>query len=364
MSAPRSLAGEVIAFVGRLTTLSRRQAEELVARLGGRAEATPSVRTTWLVVGAEADEPARASVEAMRNDAPRAEVVSEDVFCQRVGRVSPAELRKQYCGLRTLRNLYPGVEDSHLRYLEKWGLLRSVVRTPGETYYGFADVAAIRQAAAELRRGSSFRAVLRSLAAERDGQLALDFQPAANAPDGGARVVTLASRDARARPAAAASPDRAGPLTPAEEQFLEATHWDSGEIIDIEAAMNGYRQALALDPALVPAMINLGNLHYALDQLAEAQAFYVHAALVTPEGFEAHFNLGNIHHDYGRFEMAATCYQHAIELNPSYPEAHFYLAVTLEKLGLSAEARDHWREYRHLAPDGEWSELARELIDT
>jgi hypothetical protein len=37
--------------------------------------------------------------------------------------------------------------------------------------------------------------------------------------------------------------------------------------------------------------------------------------------------------------------------------------VTLEKMGRSAEARVHWRAYQHLAPTGEWVELAREFSD-
>jgi len=54
---------------------------------------------------------------------------------------------------------------------------------------------------------------------------------------------------------------------------------------------------------------------------------------------------------------------YALVINPSYPEAHFYLAVTLEKLGRSAEARPHWHQYRELAPDGEFVELAKEFSD-
>jgi tetratricopeptide (TPR) repeat protein len=58
-----------------------------------------------------------------------------------------------------------------------------------------------------------------------------------------------------------------------------------------------------------------------------------------------------------------TAYGEALVINPAYPEAHFYLAVTLEKLGRSGEARPHWREYRALAPDGEFVELAREFSE-
>jgi Flp pilus assembly protein TadD len=58
-----------------------------------------------------------------------------------------------------------------------------------------------------------------------------------------------------------------------------------------------------------------------------------------------------------------TAYRDALAINPAYPEAHFYLAVTLEKLGRSIEARPHWREYRALEPDGEFVELAKEFSD-
>jgi len=50
-------------------------------------------------------------------------------------------------------------------------------------------------------------------------------------------------------------------------------------------------------------------------------------------------------------------------LNGEYAEGHFYLAVTLEKMGRSPEARQHWRAYQFLAPDGEWVDLAREFGD-
>ena len=35
--------------------------------------------------------------------------------------------------------------------------------------------------------------------------------------------------------------------------------------------------------------------------------------------------------------------------------------MTLEKLGRAPQAKPHWRAYQHLAPDGEWIELAREF---
>ena len=51
---------------------------------------------------------------------------------------------------------------------------------------------------------------------------------------------------------------------------------------------------LVIDPDLVPAIVNLANIHYARDEMIEAQALYERAIGLDPDCFEAHFNLGNI----------------------------------------------------------------------
>src|SRR5690606_36856549 len=84
---------------------------------------------------------------------------------------------------------YPTLRDDHLRYLEKWGLVRPV-RTGSTRAYGFSDLAVIRQAASALAAGLTFRAVVRQIAAERAGQLTFDFRLDAEP----ARVVTLTPR--------------------------------------------------------------------------------------------------------------------------------------------------------------------------
>ena len=131
----------------------------------------------------------------------------------------------------------------------------------------------------------------------------------------------------------------------------------------MEGAAAAYRKALVIDPDLVPAIVNLANIHYARDEMIEAQALYERAINLDPDCFEAYFNLGNIHHDLGRYEDALRCYRGAVRLNAGYPDAHFYLAVTLEKTGHSSEAKPHGKVYQDLAPNGEWADLAREFSD-
>jgi len=262
--------------------------------------------------------------------------------------------------------LYPLVREDHLKALQKCGLVGPPDLIGGERFIGFADVAVIRQVNADLQRGASFRSILRAVSASRSGQLALDFQVDRQP----AKVIALRRAQApepgrlrpgsRARPAAARGPDDGAS---AEEHFAVASSLDDGAPEKREEAAAAYRRALEVDLRLVPALINLANIHYAQDHLVEALALYERAIGIEPDVFEGYFNLGNIHHDLGLYGAAEEYYQRALAINPRYPEAHLYLAVALEKDGRSDEARPHWKAYHTMAPDGEWADLAREFSD-
>jgi tetratricopeptide (TPR) repeat protein len=275
-----------------------------------------------------------------------------------------ATVTEQRFTTRDVLARYPALGDDHVRYLRKWGLIRPSARAGAAATYGFSDLAVLRQVSAALSEGRTFRGVVRDLLAERHGQLALDFQ-AEPAP---AKVIRLAPRAPDAL-----SPGAAGDATPAplpdaslreaERLFLAASALDTGEASTLDEALQGYREALQRNPDLVPALINLANLHYTQGHLPEAQALYERAIILAPEYFEAHFNFANVLQDLGRLDQAVMSYRDAIAANPRCADAHFYLAVALEKQGRSAEARPHWRSYQELAPDGEWLELAKEFSD-
>jgi tetratricopeptide (TPR) repeat protein len=269
--------------------------------------------------------------------------------------------------LRDIRSLYPAVTEKHLRYLETWGLIRQSAAPRDRREYTFADIATIKQVAAELERGTPLRVILRLLMAERQGQLQLDFGHAASDTPR-AKVVSLAGRQPRAAATPLSAADAADRITDSQAAlagtlFVEASRLDDGDERKMQLAAAAYRKALVIDPDMVPAIVNLANIHYGHDQLIEAQALYERAINLDPDCFEAHFNLGNIQHDLGRFESALACYRAAVAHNPAYADAHFYLAVTLEKTGRSPEAKPHWKAYQELAPDGEWADLAAEFVE-
>ena len=343
-------AGFHVAILTRASVVPRREVRIVVERLGGTCAFSLTPRAT--VVVTDGDPPAGGWPAHVR------EVWSEAEFHQRAGLPDPETLRTQFYSAKDLQGMYPGLREDHLRYLAKWGLIRPVVGR-----YSFNDLHVIKAAAADLSRGVPLHAILRDLTATRAGQLSLDFQPTrTDTPR--ARVVSLPAVRQLAKPAA----DRAAEIRQANyalaaKYFLDAAQLDDGEDRDLEQASAAYRRALMFDPELVPALVNLANIHYEQDQLVEAEALYEKAIRIDAECFEAYFNLGNIHHDLARYAEAVVAYREALGINPSYPEAHFYLAVTLEKLGRSAEARNHWQHYRDLEPEGEFVELAREFSD-
>ena len=381
----RPLHGETVVFTGKLWSLGRKEARGVVDRLGGVTAEDVTMKTTLLVVGGETypdgvpdisqlatdqsthRQKLRRAAQINAENPGRIKIVSEDDFCRMVALPTVAELREKHYGQRDVLAMYPTLREDHLRYLQKWGLIRRAFKNKADTFFGFSDLTVLRQVHAELQQGLSFRAVLRDLQANQIGQLAFDFRIDAQP----ARIIALKPREPAIPVRSAPGPEvlRAQPentggvLTTAEQYFLMGSALDDGTPEREEEAAQAYRRALENDPYLVAALINLANIRYARDELAEAQALYERAISLDPSYFEAHFNLGNIHHDHGQYLDAETCYDDALALKPDYPDAHFYLAVTLEKMGRSSEARMHWRDYQMLAPEGEWVELAREFSD-
>jgi BRCA1-like protein len=177
------LAGHLVVFTGKLSTLGRKDARALVASLGGATADEVNARTTMLVIGGEGfaggastSNKIRRVEELNAQQGLAIQVLNEEQFCRVVGQPTPSELTRQYYATRDLLARYRALREDHLRYLVKYGVIKPVLRTNADTFFAFQDLAIIKQANEEMSQGVSFRSVLRTLLASRQGQLTFDFR--------------------------------------------------------------------------------------------------------------------------------------------------------------------------------------------
>jgi len=337
----------VVVFTGKLACLTRPAAQARVRELGGETADEVTQRTTLLVVG---DEGFLSKIDKSRKlrtaerRVPRVQIISEEAFCRRAGLLTAGDLKQSLYSLRDIRKLYPELREDRVRYLEAHGLLSPRVKTNAERFYDFATLLVFRHAHQELADSRPLRAVVQSLRAEHAGQLALDFAPRATP----ARVVTF--------------------RRPVGEPAESPEAWfDLGFEVDEDPATRSearraYERALELDPKYVPALINLGNLHYGAGRPDEARACFERAIEQEPGNAKARFNLANVLHDRHEYQAALIVYRDAAALAPDFADAHFNLALTCEQLELVEEAQRHWRRYLDLDPTGGWAAIAREHL--
>jgi hypothetical protein len=161
-----------VVFAGRLASLDPWDARAIAERLGATVADELSDTTTLVIEGAAAADAVLRRARQANEAAPgRVRFLDEDRFCDLAGVPSPSALRRQFHPASDLRERYRHVREDHLRYMEKWGLIRPAHRSPGETYYGFPDLAVVREADAALAEGASFRTVLKSLVAARSAAI-------------------------------------------------------------------------------------------------------------------------------------------------------------------------------------------------
>jgi tetratricopeptide (TPR) repeat protein len=113
---------------------------------------------------------------------------------------------------------------------------------------------------------------------------------------------------------------------------------------DLKAAAEEHERALAADPKLVRARVNLIRIYGMLGQPEKAAEQYRAAIAIDPTLAEAHNNYAYLLMTSGKLQEAADVYQAALENRPDYRSAHFNLGRILVQQGRLAEAIEHFRK--------------------
>ncbi len=277
------------------------------------------------------------------------------------------------------------ISPARLRYWERTELVRRSALSGDQPAFAFRDLVCIRTILALLEEGIPLRRIRRSVdrvreripeldqplgalrvwlegssrvvvrhegaLLEPDGQLVLDLELAPPSEDDVALLPLPAPRQA-----------------PQEADFATALEWfERGCQLDanpatLEQAICAYRSALQADPRFADAHCNLGTAHFSRGQRELARGCYEEALRHDPEHVEANFNLGSLLEEEGQREAALHRYKAANRADPLFPDAQLNLALLYEQLQLRRKAKEHWRRYLQLAPEGGWADIARKHL--
>ncbi len=390
----RTLHGKEFSFTGRLASLERRKAAELVERNGGCVASAPRRGTHFLVIGQAGLPIGRDGHVSRKLETARGlqrageaiEFLSEERFLEQLGLIEQQEDVHRLYTLAQLTRILDVPRD-RLRRWVRAGVLQPTRVVHRLSYFDFSQVATAKTIWSLVQAGVAPDRIRRSLEAirgwlpdiESAGQLALlasDRQVLVRLGDdrladpSGQLWFAFAAPDADERDVAngdvahrdsAPIPLRATPTT-AEGWF--DTGLDREERGDLDGAAGAYREALALatDDVAPEASFNLGNVLYARGDRGDAAASYLRAIELDERYVEAWNNLGTVLSELEQWDEAIAAYQRAIDVEPHYGDARYNLADTLHALGRREEAAAHWHAYLRLDPRSAWAETAKERL--
>lgn len=112
-----------------------------------------------------------------------------------------------------------------------------------------------------------------------------------------------------------------------------------------------HEAALAVDPSLLPAHVNLIRIYGTLGQAPKAEQHYRAALALDPNLAETHYDWGLVLTGQGRSADALEAFRRAVELKPAYADAQNNYAYLLMTAGKLDEAAQHYRVALESQPD-------------
>lgn len=119
---------------------------------------------------------------------------------------------------------------------------------------------------------------------------------------------------------------------------------------DLEAAAQGFRQALGIDPGNNSARLNLASTLIQKGDLTGAQRVLEEALEYDATNSSAHYNLGLILEQNGQRQEALQHLQQAAELAPDFVDAHLNYGLSLQEAGRLEEAEKQYAMAAELDP--------------
>jgi len=402
----RCLAGRRVAIVGKLASMSRRDAEQLVRARGGQVVERPGDDADLIVVSDErADVRRRAGDREVFDDALRAKIaggeverVGESDFWARIGLVDSGQGVERLYTPAMLAELVRAPITA-IRQWHRRGVLRATREVRRLPYFDFEEVRVARKLAQLVEAGCGLSAINRKLEelarllpesprpladpavviegrrlfvrrgeglAEPSGQLQIDFDSAkpslgqelgaGDAGDEGPVAIPLMGAEALRKSGRLRGPH---PMA-AEDLRTWAAELEEGGRQD--QAVEVYREILISGESTADDHFALAELLYLAGELSAARERYYVAIELDEDFVEARSNLACVLAEQGELGLAEAAFRGALEYHPDYADAHYHLARLLDRVNRPNEASRHWQLFMSLAPASPWADEARERI--
>lgn len=373
------LQGKQVSFTGRLATMTRAEAVDLVHSFGGEFSKSVTKDTHCIIVGQEGwplriDGGLTRKLEKARKLKQAGcdiDIVPEEDWLERLGLDERSQgVHRLYTAAQLGRLLR--VPRDRIRAWMRAGLIRPAETFQGVCYFDFQQVTGLKTLCDLSRLGVRAEAVRKSLEqltgwlpgidrpleqlalierdghllvrleegqlAEPTGQLQFDFQEEEPAEPVSFEVNGQADVDWRAE---------------ADE------HAAAGRLAE---AAHAYRQTLLHNGPDAETCFYLGNILYELGEKQAARERFWQAVELDGSFAEAWNNLGNVLAELEQVDEALQAYRQALAAEPFYADAHYNLADTLDQHGRCAQARAHWQAYLAQESGGGWADHARKRL--
>lgn len=137
--------------------------------------------------------------------------------------------------------------------------------------------------------------------------------------------------------------------------FMDIREWSQAE--------NSLTQALQIKPDNAPATLALGEVYWRQKRYADAERTLIEGLKLDDRNWHGHFTLSRLYWENGDVMKAAPEIGRTLQLKPEFAEAHLMAGNVLLRLKQPERALTEYQEYLRLAPKGEYSNEARELVD-
>jgi tetratricopeptide (TPR) repeat protein len=385
------ILGRRIAFVGKLGSMNRREARELVRRHQGIMVERIDPTVDLVVIGADVL-PLGDQAELLDDWVIEASaqgnlsVINETQFWQKLGIVEPElDIDRYYTPA-----MLAGLLDLPLSTVRRWhrrGLITPTRQVKKLAYFDFQEVASARRIARLIASGATAQSIetklsrlaglypnlqrpLSQLSVIVEGRQLLLWQGGGLIEPGGQMRIDfdslspqegLEDQDISYPISERSAPVLLKEMVTPDEFFRAAIDFEDED--DAEAAIEVYRaMSLAFGPSS-DSSFRLAELLYQQGDLPGARERYFLAIELDESFVEARASLGCVLVELGNQEMALATFHGALLHHPEYPDVHFYLARLLDEMDRSQEAEPHWQTFLDLAPQSPWAEEARHRLD-